>query len=42
MKKMIFIILCSSFFLFTFYRIIDTPHILNFLFPGYEEEIKEA
>lgn len=42
MKKMIFIILCSSFFFFTFYRIIDTPHILNFLFPGYEEEIKEA
>ncbi|MFE5751228.1 hypothetical protein [Bacillus tropicus] len=42
MKKMIFIILCSCFFLFTLYRIIDTPHILNFLFPGYEEEIKEA
>ncbi|MBY0599563.1 hypothetical protein [Bacillus bingmayongensis] len=42
MKKRILIIVYSSFFLFTFYRLIDTPHILNFLFPGFEEEIKRG
>lgn len=41
MRKMIFIMLCSSFFLFTIYRMIDTPQLVNFLFPGLEEEMQE-
>ncbi|WP_170958164.1 hypothetical protein [Bacillus sp. AFS019443] len=41
MRKMIFVMLCSSFFLFTIYRMIDTPQLVNFLFPGLEEEMQE-